>query len=225
MTVRIGESLAGPRAMLGRAAGLSLAAALLLWLLWPSAHTLIALLLVAAPGLWLTRLLLPQPAQLILTPGSLRLEHRWGGFEVPWSAIGRIDTVHLGITNGYQQLPYVGIQLRQPELLLDSLSLRLASRWLIEQRDLLRYAEQEGAEDARLDWEADQLQLASGQSYDGVIAMFAGRMARLRQHLGFDLYLPAADFGLDCDSLRLVLTKARIHGGVATPVVDVKENP
>ncbi len=225
MTVRIGESLAGPRALLGRAAGLSLAAALLLWLLLPTAHTLIALLLVTAPGLWLTRLLLPRPAQLELTPLGLRLEHRWGRFELPWSAIGRIDNVRLGIDHGYLSLPYVGIQLRQPELLLDSLSLRLASRWLIEQRDLLRYAEQQGAEDARLDWEADQVQLASGQGYDGVIAMFAGRMARLRQHLGFDLYLPAAEFGLDCDSLRLALIKARIHEGAAAPVVDVKENP
>lgn len=109
--------------------------------------------------------------------------------------------------------------------LLDNLSLRLASRWLIEQRDLLRYAEQEGATDARLDWDADQVQLASGQRYDGVIAMFAQRMARLRQHLGFDLYLPAAEFGLDCDTLRLALTKARNQQGGSAPASDVEEKP
>ncbi|MBQ1782745.1 MAG: DUF2982 domain-containing protein [Gammaproteobacteria bacterium] len=191
----------------------------------PEAHSLIALLLVAAPALWLTSIMLPRPSMLSLTATGMALDHRWGRFQLPWSAIARIDTVRLGISNGYQELPYVGIQLRQPELLLDNLSLRLASRWLIEQRDLLRYAEQEGATDARLDWEEDQVQLASGQYYDGVIAMFAQRMARLRQHLGFDLYLPAAEFGLDCDTLRLALIKARNQQGGPAPQSDVKERP
>lgn len=223
--MRIGESLDRPRQLLRRLAIAALGGVMLLWLIWPDAHTLIALLLVAAPALWLTSVLLPRPSILLLSAADLVVEHRWGRFYLPWTAIGRIDTVRLGINSGYQQLPYVGIQLRQPELLLDNLSLRLASRWLIEQRDLLRYAEQEGATDARLDWEADQVQLASGQHYDGVIAMFARRMARLRQHLGFDLYQPAAEFGLDCDTLRQALIKARNQQGGPAPASDVEEKP
>lgn len=223
--MRIGESRDRPRVLLRRGAMAAAIASLAVWFLLPDAHTLIALLLIAAPALWLTSALLPKPAALLLSSSGLALEHRWGRFELPWTAIARIDTVRLGLANGYQQLPYVGLQLRQPEQLLDNLSLRLASRWLIEQRDLLRYAEQEGATDARLDWEADQVQLASGQHYDGVIAMFARRMARLRQHLGFDLYLPAAEFGLDCDSLRQTLIKMRNQQGGSAPASDVEEKP
>lgn len=223
--MRIGEAPGRPRTLLRRGAIAALICSMLLWILLPDAHTLIALALVAGPALWLTSLLLPRPPELRLSATSLVLEHRWGRFEVPWSAIVRIDTVRLGIESGYHALPYVGIRLSQPELLLDSLSLRLASRWLIEQRDLLRYAEQEGAVDARLDWEADQVQLASGQRYDGIIAMFAGRMARLRQHLGFDLYLPAAEFGLDGDTLRQALIKARNQQCGPEAASDVEERP
>lgn len=179
-----------------------------LLLVAPHAQTAIALLAVVALALLATAALLPRPPALVLTQHELTFIHPYGQLHLPWAAIQRLDQVRLGITNGYHPLPYIGFRLKEPGPLLDNLSLRLAARLLVEQRDLLFYAEQEGASDARLEWESDRLRLTDGQEYDGVIAMFGHRMARLRQHLGFDLFLPLASFDRTPEQLLQSLGQA-----------------
>jgi len=203
----LGADHRGARRLIQGVGILALALAALTGWWFPQHQTLVALFVLIAFAATLTALLLPRPITLTLTPAGLRFEHAAGHYQLPWSAIVRIDQVRLGLLNHYRELPYVGIRLHSPTPLLSTLSIRLAARLMVDQRDLLYYAEKEGAVDARLDWEKDRVRLADGQEYDGVVAMFSHRMMSLRQHLGYDLYLPVADLELDATDLLTRLNR------------------
>ncbi|AWL13163.1 hypothetical protein HMF8227_02712 [Saliniradius amylolyticus] len=131
--------------------------------------------------------------------------NRFGGWQLDWDNIQRVDVPR--ILQGLEQKPLelVGIRVKHYEPLLDCISLRLASNILMQQRALLLQADSEQCQTGRCYsanlLEQDRYKSASGKRYTGMKAMFAHRMARMREVLGYDLFVyqsdldrPAEDF-------------------------------
>lgn len=131
--------------------------------------------------------------------------NRFGGWQLDWGNIQRVDVPR--ILQGLEQKPLelVGIRVKHYEPLLDCISPRLASNILMQQRALLLQADSEQCQTGRCYsanlLEQDRYKSASGKLYTGMKAMFAHRMARMREVLGYDLFVyqseldrPAEDF-------------------------------
>lgn len=128
---------------------------------------------------------------------GIRYQHRNGQWWVDWHNVQRIDSPR--VTRGIEtrDLQMVGIRLRDQEPIISSISPRLATNILMEQRPLLLQNPTEqcatgscGGTDILED---DRYTLPSGKKLRGVQAMFANRMAKLRERLGYDLYIAAAE--------------------------------
>ena len=136
--------------------------------------------------------------------------------------IGYENIVRVGVPTTYHpqqrlSLGYVGIKLRDPEKLYEILPLRLASRLLLEQKDLQISAGKEHCSTGRCDIDTlvDQIEWRSpsGIVYTGVIGMFANRSEVLNRELGFHFYISeqAVDISVDkvVDVIRSEWQKVR----------------
>lgn len=137
-----------------------------------------------------------QPATSVrLTRQTLCYSHQKGSWELAWSNIQRmgIPSIRQGVD--YQDLPLIGFKIKDYEVLLDNISPRLASNLLIQQRALLLYEEscQSGLCYSEALLEEDSYKSDSGKVYKGILAMFAHRMHRVRQILGYDLFIDQSD--------------------------------
>lgn len=137
------------------------------------------------------------PNSLLLSRQQLCYHHRCGQWSLAWQNIQRIDIPKSNQGVSQQPLELVGIRLKQYQPLLQHISPRLATNILMQQRPLLLHAEDKqcasgGCYDDSL-IEADSYRLDDGQVIRGVTAMLANRMNKLRQALGYDLFIPAED--------------------------------
>ena len=139
------------------------------------------------------------PQSFLLNPEGLVLTQRKGSVFIPWQAILRVGEVSLGQGFNRQELPFVGIRLKQPLDMVKAVPLRLASHWLSEQRALvghiMRHAEpEEGSAVPRLLlFESDVFRCRKTKvQLSGIQAMLAHRMALFRQHLGYDWVIHAS---------------------------------
>ena len=182
--------------------GLLVASQILLWL--PSLFYVPGLLLVS---LSLVTLLVAffkyrEPLHsFVLSRQTLFYQHKHGRWQLDWHNIQRIAVPR--ITQGVEQneLSMVGIKLKSYQPLLSSISPRLITNILMEQRPLLLYGL--GAEhqlkcssgscygDDLL--ENDHFKDSDGLIYTGMQGMLANRMQKLRQRLGFDLYIAGSE--------------------------------
>lgn len=188
------------------------------WLLGGTLGTLLLLsMLTAQSQPWLYFLLLCSLVSLLLgcvkllepsfsfqiTPTDITYHHKYGDWQLPWDDIQRFDVVRVNQGIESKELPYIGLSLRKPEAILESISLRLASRLLLEQQNLLLYAQDENpAKEKNCDsgdcllpeidglLEKNQFVTPSGSCYRGLLAMLGQRMQRLHGTLGYDLYIP-----------------------------------
>lgn len=136
------------------------------------------------------------PVSLSITPESIRYLHRRGGWQIQWDNLVRYDVprIHRGLE--LETLPYVGFKVDDIDPVLASLSPRLASFLLFEQRHLLILALRH--EHPELDDYSDFFALpeyyesANGVHYRGLKAAFALRTEQLRTLLGYDLYVSAS---------------------------------
>lgn len=131
-------------------------------------------------------------ASLSLHHDRLIFRHRKGQISLPWSVVQRIDTVR--VHHGMEQidLPFIGIKLKDITPMLDSISPRLATGLLTEQRPLMMTA---AAQDESLDTleaylgaEFTPLNLGE-KNYSGVLAMFGHRSQMLNKYLGYHFYI------------------------------------
>lgn len=134
---------------------------------------------------------------LEITPEGIRYIHRNGEWRVDWDNVQRIDAPR--VTRGIEvkDLEMVGFRLKRMEPIVDSISPRLATNILMEQRPLLLQNPDEkcvtgNCASADL-LEDDQFKLPDGRLLRGVQAMFASRMSKLRERLGYDLFIAAAE--------------------------------
>jgi hypothetical protein len=182
--------------------GLLVSSQLLIWL--PQSAYLVGILLTS---LSLVTLLVAyfkyrEPLHsFVLSRQSLHFQHKNGRWELDWDNIQRIAVPR--VTQGLEQneLAMIGIKLKSYKPFLASISPRLITNILMEQRPLLLYGL--GVEhqlkcstgkcygDDLL--ESDRFKDSDGCNYTGIQAMLANRMQKLRQRLGFDIFIAGTE--------------------------------
>ncbi|MFT2089649.1 DUF2982 domain-containing protein [Paraglaciecola sp. 2405UD69-4] len=136
----------------------------------------------------------------LLSKTSIRYQHKNGSWALPWDSIQRIDVPV--VTSGFERKPLnmVALKVKDYVPLIENMSPRLMSNILMEQRPLLFHnmpAESDNCatgscySDELL--EDDVYKSNQGKIYKGIQAMFANRMTKLRQRLGYDLYIPVSE--------------------------------
>jgi hypothetical protein len=132
-----------------------------------------------------------------LSRSNIRYVHRHGQWQVAWDNIQRIDVPKVQKGLEHKELGMVGIKIKDYAPLLADISPRLMSNILMEQRPLLLHST--GMErisdssygDSML--EHDRYKTQDGKVLHGIQAMFANRMDKLRQSLGYDLFISVAE--------------------------------
>lgn len=147
------------------------------------------------------------------TATGLLYHHPGGSWNLPWQQISHVQQVEV---QG-RELAWVGIRINDYDQFLQTISLRLAVRLLIEQRAVLIAAVGGSCPSGRCagDFLVDALEFkTSKQMYKGVQAMFGQRMAHLRQLVGADLLIPADfkdcsphDFSQHINRQRMIFTQ------------------
>lgn len=134
---------------------------------------------------------------LRIDESTLTFYHRYGEFQCEWSLISRIDIPQINQLQGRQSFNYIGLRFDNREAFYDNFPLRLASRLLTEQRNLLLAVASNGCSTGQCVPEdfvdAAEYKMPNGRIYRGLIGMFANRCELLREHLGFQLYIPLSN--------------------------------
>lgn len=132
-----------------------------------------------------------------LSREGLLYHHRKGTWQLEWDNIQRIDIPK--ITQGIEQthLALVGLRIKDYRPLLSAISPRLATHIMMEQRPLLLQAQSDNCDSGTCYSEDmiedDKYRDEDGKQYRGIVAMFANRMTKLRNRLGYDLYINSAE--------------------------------
>lgn len=138
--------------------------------------------------------------------------HRHGQWQVDWQNVHRIDTPKISAGLEQKPLGMVGIRLKDYQPLLDSISPRLATNLLLEQRPLLLQGDRgcnTGACYSADMIEDDVHKLPDGTVLKGIKAMLANRMGKLRQLLGYDLFISAAELDRDTEEFVALLRQCQ----------------
>lgn len=146
-----------------------------------------------------------------LSREKMTYHHRRGHWHVTWDNIQRIDTPR--VSEGLDQiaLGMVGIKLKEYKPLLMSISPRLATNLLLEQRALLLQSANcnTGTCYSANLLEDDKHRLPDGTILRGVQAMLANRMKKLRENLGFDLYIAVSELDREPDEFVTLLRQCQ----------------
>ena len=135
--------------------------------------------------------------------------HRTGKWQLHWDNVQRIDVPR--VTSGVEQhdLTLVGIRIKDYGPILHSISPRLMTHLLMEQRPLLLQAGNENCASGTCYGddllEDDLFKDSNGKIYKGVQGMFAHRMQKLRDRLGYDLYINSAELDRPVDEFVALL--------------------
>lgn len=119
--------------------------------------------------------------------------HRRGSWQIPWQNIQRVDVprVHKGLQ--HVDLEMVGFRLIHPEQFLQNISMRLITHLLMEQRPLVTQFVNQDCNSGQCPGddiiEDVKYKCADGTLLTGVTAMFANRMRKLQQGLGYDIFV------------------------------------
>ncbi|MBR9726843.1 DUF2982 domain-containing protein [Shewanella intestini] len=137
---------------------------------------------------------LKQPAvSLLITTTELSLFHQRGHIIVARDNIQRVDLVRVNQNQQMVELPFIGIKIKQLAPILETMSPRLATGLLTEQRPLLMTAATQDEDLQGLEHyvgaEFSSLVLQD-KRYEGVQAMFGHRCQTLAENLGYHLYIP-----------------------------------
>ncbi|GAB2996204.1 DUF2982 domain-containing protein [Psychrosphaera aestuarii] len=145
---------------------------------------------------------------LSLTEEGIKYNHKYGSVFLPWSNIQRI-----GIPTTYdflsqKELNYIGIKLKHSVQHYESIPLRMASRVLLEQRELQTLIVKENCGKGGCSFESfvDQIEWTdkSGNKFEGLVAMYANRSELLSQYLGYHVFISGNAFH---DEIDVVLNR------------------
>lgn len=162
---------------------------------------------------------------LELNESGLRFNHKRGSFFVEWSNIQRVDIPSVFHFPESKNLNYIGIKLKEPLAHYESIPLRLASRILMEQRELQVMLAKEACSSGSCDLSklTDQIewQDKSGMRLAGLIAMYASRGEVSNQFLGFHIFISGESFVNDLDDVLkeiiVMKNRANIHINTRQP--------
>lgn len=206
--IRAGAKRNGLTTFLGGCVAMLVAIVLLTWL--PKSLYLIGVFTLS--GSIVTLLIgwfkMREPEHSIeLTKTHIMYRHRHGQWQVNWDNVQRIDVPKVQDGLDIKSLGMVGIKLKDYAPLLTSISPRLATNLLLEQRPLLLQANQcagGGCYSADL-IENDRFKNIDGKIITGIPAMLANRMTKLRQRLGYDLYISVSELDRTTDEFVALL--------------------
>ena len=163
---------------------------------------------------------------LEISKQALTYHHRRGTWHIPWGNIQRVDVprVHMGLE--HVDLEMVGFRLKDPEHFLQNISPRLITHLLMEQRPLVTKAEQANCSTGRCHGddiiEDTKYKTSDGTVIKGVAAMFANRMRRLQEGLGYEVFISVNE--LDRSAEEFVTLVRQCHESVQTEVLISKLN-
>ena len=131
----------------------------------------------------------------MLNQQGLLYHHKKGFLLIEWSNIQRfgVPTINRGFQP--EELAFIGIKLKDPEMILPAISLRLISHLLIEQRAtfhqyLRLYSPDLNQSASELSLNTEPYKDKNGYVYRGLRGMFAHRMNYFRQYSGYDILIP-----------------------------------
>lgn len=151
----------------------------------------------------------------LLAKDAMTFCHRKGSWCIRWNNIQRVDCPTSSVGWDHVQMELVGIRLKDYASFLATLSPRLAMHLLVEQRPLLLHALRKNCQTGNC-YENhflndDNYLLPDGSRLTGINAMFAHRMAQLRQHYGFDLMVAASDLDREPERFVTLLRDCQSH--------------
>ena len=148
-----------------------------------------------------------------LSKQNMHYQHRHGSWDLAWENIHRVGVpkIHSGLE--HKPLNMVGIRLKDYAPLLASISPRLATNLLMEQRPLLLQSRDENCASGTCYSESliesDEYKDASGKIYKGISAMLANRMTTLRKQLGYDLFISSGELDRDTEDFVALLNSCQ----------------
>lgn len=123
-----------------------------------------------------------------------------GGWSLRWHNIERVGECFYQIQGWQTDVPWIGLALKEPHQLVDSISPKLITQMVLEQRQALYLGLKQ---QQRLDEFQDLLLkespvvLANGRTYRGLQAMLLHRMKIQREVWGYDLLISTSDLVTD----------------------------
>jgi hypothetical protein len=155
------------------------------------------------------------PFSMELSRQELSYKHRQGQWCLTWDNIQRVDIPRISKGFELQALHLVGIKIKDYEPLLDSISPRLVSNILMEQRPLLIHGQRQGCNSGGCYsndlLEDDSYKASSGKVYTGLKAMLAHRMTKLRANLGYDLFIANAELDRPTEDFVALLRQCQCY--------------
>jgi hypothetical protein len=151
-----------------------------------------------------------------ISPDYICYINRHGRWKLSWDNIQRVDVprVHKGLE--HNDLGMIGIKIKDYAPLLSSISPRLMSNILMEQRPLLLHNPDDknasGTSYSEALLERDHYKGNDGVVLKGLQAMMANRMVKLREQLGYDLFIAGAE--LDRSEQEFVQLLRQCHSHV-----------
>ena len=179
-------------------AGIFVAAAIFAWL--PEAFFLAGVFVTSASivALLIAWFKFREPIfSLELSHDSICYQHREGQWHVSWHNIQRIDVPRAHRDLALEDLSLVGIKLKDYRPFLTTTPIKLMIHLLMEQRSLLLLGDKSDSASG-LSFSAnlvedDKHKLPDGTVLTGTQAMLANRMTKLRERLGYDLYINVSE--------------------------------
>lgn len=141
-----------------------------------------------------------------------------GGWALRWENIQKIDECYYQIQDWQVSMSWIGVALKDPYQLIDSISPKLISQIILQQRQLLYLGLKQSQ---RLDEYQDLLlkespiHLKDGRKYKGLQAMLLHRMRIQKQVWGYDLFIAAEDL-VDDKKTFIGLTRRYIAANYAS---------
>ncbi|KMT65452.1 DUF2982 domain-containing protein [Catenovulum maritimum] len=149
----------------------------------------------------------------VLKVDGLYYQNRFGYIFISWDNISLVG-VPKSVGLNQTEMAYVGIKLKQPELLLTSISLRLISHLMVEQKAIFEYYLRHS--DKKFDDDYGSFILNSYKSeqetYTGLRAMFAHRMKQFREFSGYDIFFPETAMDRSSSEFKVLLNNYRQQG-------------
>jgi hypothetical protein len=135
----------------------------------------------------------------LLSKTSIVYKHRYGQWQLDWSNIQRVDVPRVSRGADYKSLEMVAIKIKDYSVFIEKVSPRLMTNILMEQRPLL-FHEMPASQDCvngscHSDdmLEHDYFKDSNGIEYRGIQAMFANRMKKLSERLGYDIFIAGSE--------------------------------
>lgn len=132
-----------------------------------------------------------------ISPSQILYHHRRGNWSIEWDNVQRIDCPRVQQGLDQVELEAVGLRLKAYAPFLKTVSPRLATHLLMEQRPLLLHNLPQNCDSGNCFnhemFDDKAYVLEDGEVLTGIKAMLANRMTQLRERLGYDVYISASD--------------------------------